>query len=361
MTGFVQRIVRFAGCLAVLLGVAAASDGFDLRPVAQILVDAVELVPEAPGSALVRFRAVDSEGEPVRNLRTVDVSLWLDEQELPGELRGELLSSERHPLSAVLAIDTSRTMMGRPLEEVRRLALALEADLGPRDRLAVVTVSDTVKVLADFRTPRSELRARLTALRVEEQAMTTVLWDGLAAAIDLLRRADTGGPVVLFSDGRDNGSQAHPADLLAASRAHQDRPQISILPVAYTGRGTRGRADLEDLASASGGILRDLDQIGASASSILRPRRIGYTLQFDADLDGASHHVQVGVESARGALVSRFPQLVRVAEAVSGPGRRAESGSYGGALALLCAGFLAGHYRTRLRLQLQRLRLHFVR
>lgn len=361
MTGFVQLMARMAGCLATLLAVPTASACFDLRPVAQILVDAVELAPDASGSVLVRFRALDASGGPVRDLRPVDVSLKLDEHEVQGAARGELLATERSPLSAVLAIDTSRTMLGRPIEEVRKVALSLAGDLGPRDRLAVVTFSDRVKVLADFRTPRSELHARLRALQVDEQAMTTVLWEGIASAIELLRSSGAGGPVVVFSDGRDNGSPIGLSELIARSKARADRAQVSILPVAYTGRGTRGRADLQALAAATGGALHDLDRIGPEAELILSPRRAGYTLRFEADLDGAPHHVQIAVEAARGALVSHFPRLVRVAEFVARPEGPLELRSAGLALLLLVAGFLAGHFRTRLTHGLRGLRVRFAR
>ncbi|MCP5060207.1 MAG: VWA domain-containing protein [bacterium] len=357
-----KRAARIAGALAAFLAFPATAPGLDLRPVSEIRIDAIDAAPQGPGGIEVQFRALDAGGSPVRDLRSIDVSLRLDEAELPAAARGQLSATEHLPINAVIAIDTSRTMMGRPLETVRETALALVDSLGRADRVAVVTFSNAVQVLADLRTGRGDLRARLAALEIDDQALSTVVWDGVARSIELLREAGSGGPVILFSDGRDNGSGLQPPELVAAAGATEERAQVAILPVTYIGRGSQGRPDLVQLAAMTGGTLRDLDKIGASPAGLLAPQRVGYRLRFEADLDGAPHLVHLGVEGAEASRLRRFPQVVRVSTSRAGPTWLPGAlQTLGPAVLLLLAGFAAGHFRTRALIGLRSLRLRLAR
>ncbi|MCC6526287.1 MAG: VWA domain-containing protein [Polyangiaceae bacterium] len=132
--------------------------------------------------------------------RTVYARIRIETQALPERPRG--------PVNVALAIDTSGSMMGAPIEESRRAALAMIAALADGDRLAVVAFhTETVVVLPSTeldREVRAEVNRKVAAL---EAIGTTDLGGGLAAAVREVRgHFDPHGVnrVVLLGDGIPN-------------------------------------------------------------------------------------------------------------------------------------------------------------
>lgn len=107
-----------------------------------------------------------------------------------------------------LVIDTSGSMVGKPIEEARAAALALLAGLRDGDRLSVVTFDSKAKTLvAPFVVDRSKLGPVKAALESMTAQGTTDLAAGLALAIGQSMSggaADTVRRVVVLGDGVPN-------------------------------------------------------------------------------------------------------------------------------------------------------------
>ena len=115
----------------------------------------------------------------------------------------EVQETDVIPLSVVLAIDTSGSMLGTPIEAARRAASDLVDRLRPDDRVALLSFSSSARLLRSFESERDEIHASLSSLVAEG---STALYDAVVAAVELL--ADREGDrkvLVLLTDGRDFG------------------------------------------------------------------------------------------------------------------------------------------------------------
>lgn len=117
--------------------------------------------------------------------------------------RIDAVSYEDEPLRVMLALDTSYSVNGEPLGQLRDAANAVVDMLTPRDRAAVVTFASEI----DLACPWTSERDRLSkALDRTTGAGATSLHD--AAYTALVTRDDQPGRalILLFSDGDDTAS-----------------------------------------------------------------------------------------------------------------------------------------------------------
>lgn len=114
-----------------------------------------------------------------------------------------LADLERPPMDLVLAIDTSGSMRGEPIDFVRRGLLRMLDGLEPGDRIAIVGYSDQAYTLL----PEAAGEERATieeAINLLQARGSTNIYDGLYSAFDIASDWQQPGRqsrVVLLSDG----------------------------------------------------------------------------------------------------------------------------------------------------------------
>jgi len=175
------------------------------------------------------------------------------------KVRVRALSEQRDPISVVLAIDVSGSMKGRALEDAKRAATAFVAAMGPSDRIALLTFSDSSQVVAPFTTDRAALGSAIATL---EASRETALYDALIKAADLAGSAPSGErAIVLLSDGGDTMS-ASTLDATAQALAGAGTP---VHAVALRTKEYNLTA-LQSLARVSGGALVAVSASGELAA-----------------------------------------------------------------------------------------------
>lgn len=114
-----------------------------------------------------------------------------------------LADLERPPMDLVLAIDTSGSMRGEPIDFVRRGLLRMIDGLAPGDRVALVGYSDQAYTLLP-EAAGEERQAIEAAINLLQARGSTNIYDGLYTAFDIAAQWQTPGRqsrVVLLSDG----------------------------------------------------------------------------------------------------------------------------------------------------------------
>ena len=110
--------------------------------------------------------------------------------------------------AVVLAIDTSGSMGGAPLEAAKAAALKFVDGLPARNPVAVVGFGDTANIASELTTDRAGTRAAIESL---SSAGETSLYDSLVSGAAILAEAPTDRfAMVLLSDGADTASGAGP-------------------------------------------------------------------------------------------------------------------------------------------------------
>ena len=209
-----------------------------------------------------------------------------------------LISSEKLPLNVILALDTSASVSGEPLDHLRSAGRALLDRLEPEDRAALVTFSHEV-TLREALTHVVD-RVSLALARVEPLGETAVI-DGSFAAM-MLGETDIGRDLlIVFSDGVDTSSWLTGAQVLEAAR----RSDLVVYGVSV--RGTDRPEFLRELSELTGGSLLEMDStrdLGAAFVGILDEFRHRYLLSYSPR--GVSpegwHELKVTVKD-RGATV----------------------------------------------------------
>jgi tight adherence protein B len=180
----VRRAFWLVAALAALLSAGSASAG--------VTIHAVDT------SAYPTIRVTVVTGKPVSKAPA------LREGGLP--LTGVQATNLGSCKSVVLAIDKSRSMLGRPLADAIAGAQAFVSSMRPCDRVGVVTIGRQATQVADF-APASQVGA-LSGIRIEP-AEGTALWDGAALGARMLAgEQGTGRAVVLLTDGNNTKSSA---------------------------------------------------------------------------------------------------------------------------------------------------------
>ncbi|MEW6736791.1 MAG: VWA domain-containing protein [Acidobacteriota bacterium] len=157
-------------------------------------------------SELVSFEVSvrDMRGFPVRNLKAEDFTVYEDGQ------RQQIahLSALETPFQLVLVIDTSISTQ-QQLQLMRQAARNFIAEIGARDRIAIVQFSHDVELLTDFTSDRAKLESALGLIGFYENARTgSSVYDALSLVVgkELLAKQQGRKAALILTDGVDSSS-----------------------------------------------------------------------------------------------------------------------------------------------------------
>ena len=218
------RLVLAAAALVALTVPAAAGagvrlNGVDFGAYPAVRATVVTSVPSAAQPTLLE------NGRPVVGLQAVNLG---------------------RSKNVVLALDTSRSMAGKPLAEAARAATAFVATKPSSDRIALVTFGQRASLQGPFSTSTIDSDNALRTLAVGANS-GTALWDAVDLSARLLASQPGGRVVVLLTDGNDVGSRASESDALLSLH----KAGAVVYPIAFGSHADS--SGLERLARSTGG------------------------------------------------------------------------------------------------------------
>jgi VWFA-related protein len=251
----------------------------------------------------VRVDVLVSEGgNPVVGLQPTDFEV-LDngvQQRIDFFLHSEL------PLNVVLALDTSGSVTGERLNQLRAAGRAILNGLKTDDKLALVTFGSTITVRTALTTDMTRARA---ALATETDGGDTALVDATYSAM-ALGETDLGRAlVILFSDGLDTASFLTPENVLNTAR--RTDAVVYAVSVGSAGRG----AFLSDVTQLTGGRVLSLEStqdMDRAFLEILNEFRQRYLLSYSPRGVSSSgwHRLDVRVKNRKVEIKARPGYLV---------------------------------------------------
>lgn len=153
--------------------------------------------PITVNATLVQVPAhvTDKNGKFVTGLSRDDFTLSEDgkRQEI------SLFAPINQQFNCVLVLDTSNSAEDR-LSAIRSTAVAFTRQLGPEDRVMILTFDNEVRELTELTANKPELEA---AIRGAETGFGKLLYEAVTRALEQLRAVEGRRAVVLFSDGVD--------------------------------------------------------------------------------------------------------------------------------------------------------------
>lgn len=140
---------------------------------------------------------------------------------------------EEVPITLLLVLDTSGSVRGAPLRQLRAAAEAAGEALRPDDRVGLVTFSDKLRLAVEPPAPPADLPRALDRVRA---GGATALYDATFAALAQRERTVGRTVVLVFSDGYDTASWLDPLDVLDTAR----RSDVVVYGVHHDHLGQEG-------------------------------------------------------------------------------------------------------------------------
>ncbi len=250
---------------------------------------------------------VTADGAPVENLTV------------------EPLSSSSVAVGVILAIDTSGSMQGEPIEAARNAARGFVEQKRPEDFVAIVTFDDEVRVLQGFTNNTSTLLGRIDGIVAEG---ATAFNDAIIHALRMFAdpsASNVQANLIVLADGDDNGSQASAADVQAAIAQSDVRifgvaleaegfDPDAVRVIAEAGDGLFLQApDPGQLAGLYGQIQAEINNVLVARFTVPRtsPGNMDFAVEYGGLTDQASAEVSGFVTTTTGSTattVQVFPE-----------------------------------------------------
>jgi len=192
-------------------------------------------------------------------------------------------------LHVVIAIDSSKSISESFLAKIKAEAGRFVSSSAGSDRIAVIRFNDSVQLLNSFTSDRRLLQSSIKG--VERHGKYTKMNDAIYDSIELLDGIKGGRRgVVVFTDGKDEGSSLNADDIIAFARD-------TGIPVYFISNNSRTSAHLERIAKLAGGryfCIQNKELCGAYQAVISRIKSI-YEIKYQSILkrDGLPHHLEV--------------------------------------------------------------------
>jgi Ca-activated chloride channel homolog len=247
------------------------------------------------GTDAVRVDALVTSGnKPIGGLTAADFEIL--DNGVPQDVAN--VTIEEVPFSMLLVLDTSASMKGSPLDDLKAAATAAVTAIRAGDRASIFAFSDVLRHVSPWKSKGDELTRAIGGLQASG---ATALFDAAFASL-MLRDPDPGrrSLILLFSDGEDTSSWL-PA---AAAIDKATRSDAVVYAVVLGPPTDRGRSQNRAATPAGAPISAANSERGGNRRLL---RRSGITLTPDAP------------------LIEQSPLLHELAERTGGEAMLAES------------------------------------
>ena len=261
----------------------------------------------------------DKLGAPVMGLAENDFSIFVNKQ--PTKI--DFFSGRDAPESICLLVETSAFMRHREMWETAVSKLRRFVMLSnPGSEFLLITFSDAPKLVVDWASDKNVLASAILAVEHGEQKGTTALSDACVLAINKFPHAKNQKKfIVLIAHGGDDSSKTpHNQFRSLLENSGVSVACIAITDPTYDAYAGHGRVFLEEITSATGGIVSfpgTTKEIADSIDQGALLMRHGYQIGLNkASLpnDGKHHKLTVKVSPNDGNTRNSERYVVRAPE-----------------------------------------------
>ncbi len=172
------------------------------------------------------------------------------------------LASVNAPFHLVLMLDTSNSTQGK-LPQIQRSAITFLEQLGPNDKVKVISFDGELHDWNDFTSDKAILRNAILKTKTSDN---TRVYDAVQLALDMLRPIQQRRAIVIFTDGMDWHSEGSTFE----STIHDlDESGVIVYPIRFDTRADTERLARQQDSQTNGGQL--------PTSSVLRQPPSGTT------------------------------------------------------------------------------------
>ncbi|MCL1911009.1 MAG: FHA domain-containing protein [Leptospirales bacterium] len=205
----------------------------------------------------------------------------------------KITPSEKDPEggSVVFCLDSSKSIGIPFLKELKESALGISANLAVSD-IAVYSFDDNVVLLNGFNRDKRVVNTSINGVSL--RGSKTMLYDAIYEAMSLIKNGPKSGIVVVFTDGKDEGSSITIQDIDSFSR-------ITKIPVFFVSESSRDIKPMERIAKLTGGSLAFTGGEAGILRAVSSSLKGGYIINYHSFLepDGKEHNLEVRLSSGQ--------------------------------------------------------------
>jgi VWFA-related protein len=300
-----KRVLGFVIALVLLVPVGLAMLQ-DLQPPLRMEITGVDAT-NLP-TVVINANVYDRVGQPVLGLTQENFSIFGELVDRARIVQVENVTEDSLSFSVVLAIDTSSSMAGMPIERAKEAAISFVNSIGPNDPVAVVTFDTDERLIQDYTTDKTVLVNAINALGFGGK---TALYDAGVLAVETASRSpEPRRAVIILSDGAEFGGRSSSERGAALSRALAEG-----VPVYTVGLGFGiDRTYLQELAGGTNGQFHESptpDELLEIYNTLARTLRSQYIITLETDLAADGSTYQLGLRATRGEEVTAVSTSVR--------------------------------------------------
>jgi VWFA-related protein len=187
-------------------------------------------------------------GNYITDLRKEEFKL--SDNGVPQEIA--FLATVNVPFYVVLMLDTSDSTK-ESLPQIRQAAVAFLSQLGPRDRVKIISFDGEIKDLNEFTSDKAILRRAIEQTRAGEG---TRVYDAVQIALNALRPIQQRKAIVLFTDGVDWHSDS---STFEGTVRDLDESGVILYPIRFETRAYTEKIARRQAEEQSGGPLPTSD------------------------------------------------------------------------------------------------------
>ena len=218
---------------------------------------------------------VSEGGQPVTGLQAGDFDLLVDgvRQE------PELAAGPGAPVNAILVLDTSASVAGERLEQLKAAGRGLLDALAAKDQATLFTFSHDVRLASP---PSEDFAAARAALDGAAASGSTALFDAVYASLQVADRRQGRPLVLVFSDGEDRLSWLSADQVRAAAR----EADLVVHAVGLTSTPVKAPGIVPYLVDSRGDAARraEADPAAARRTDLVQDQQLGSLPQVLKDL-----------------------------------------------------------------------------
>ena len=146
---------------------------------------------------------VTENGKPISDAQRTELALFEDGKQVQSKSL-----SKGWPVSSVLVLDRSGSMVGEKLEEAKAAAIRYVEVAPDSYQVAVIAFSGHTQTVSGFTNDKALLRSRIQEI---SSGGPTALQDAIAAALEMLKGRKGRRALLVLTDGMENASVRYPS------------------------------------------------------------------------------------------------------------------------------------------------------
>lgn len=199
-------------------------------------------------------------------------------------------------LYLVFSIDSSKSINKEYFKRIKKTAKEIILNANPSDRIAIYRFNNEVLMLNSFTNNRAKLMESIDT--IERHGNKTLLFDAIYDSIDILSKVEVSRKaIVVFTDGKDEGSSISIKDIVQFSR------DLDI-PIHFIClKSSKNKTKLARISKLTGGKLiysTEANDFAGMYKTIIRMIKSQYIVQYKTMLkpDGKKHQIEARLKYA---------------------------------------------------------------